>query len=342
MTTNRTRVLPELTYNQICRFEDNFQKGEGCWEWSGRVNEKGRAIFSVGTETFYAYRFMYKLAIGTDPGPMLVCHKCDNPKCVNPDHLFLGTDADNVDDKVAKGRDRRPDGSVVNTSLRTEDIIAIRQSDRPYAELALQFDTSESNICVIRTGRSHNHVGVTPQSRRVPRCLDDESAVREMRLSDDSLRSLGSKFGIDKATVKKVKTGELGKFSWTDAERDACENYLSSSTKLNAKEVADIVASNDSPITLMERYNISKSMFYSIMRKHGVVKNRSTTATIQGVNSPNSKLTVEQVNEIRVSKDSGNKLAERFGISKKAVLNIKHGKTYQSIPWPEDDASEAA
>jgi len=75
----------------------------GCWEWTGPLEPSGYARCWGGTKE-RAHRFSWMIYNGPIPEGMLVLHKCDNKKCVNPDHLFLGTQLDNMRDKVEKGR----------------------------------------------------------------------------------------------------------------------------------------------------------------------------------------------------------------------------------------------
>jgi hypothetical protein len=89
----------------ISEFWANVQKGDGCWLWTGAINGPGYGSLRLDGQpkSVFAHRLAWQLANGAMPNG-LVLHKCDNPRCVNPDHLFIGTYTDNQRDCVRKGR----------------------------------------------------------------------------------------------------------------------------------------------------------------------------------------------------------------------------------------------
>lgn len=95
----------ELSVNE--RFDAKVDRSnpDGCWEWTGALNKNGYGKFKERSYVLVqSHRFAYQRAHGAIPTGMMVCHHCDNPRCVRPDHLFAGTALDNVRDMLAKGR----------------------------------------------------------------------------------------------------------------------------------------------------------------------------------------------------------------------------------------------
>lgn len=145
------------------RFWVKVRKGDGCWEWQSATNGKGYGRFQLtSTSTVMAHRYSYELAHGPIPDGMMVCHECDNPCCVKPAHLFLGTARDNAQDRAKKGRsasfhgDRSP-----RARLSGDDVLLIVElagAGWSGADLATRFQTSQSTVSLILKGRRWSSV----------------------------------------------------------------------------------------------------------------------------------------------------------------------------------------
>jgi HNH endonuclease len=96
--------MARTTRNPIDVFWSKVAKTDHCWTWEGSRHPQGYGTLSVGRKTVRAHRFSYELANGPFDASLDVCHHCDNPSCVRPDHLFLGTARDNMRDASRKGR----------------------------------------------------------------------------------------------------------------------------------------------------------------------------------------------------------------------------------------------
>lgn len=86
------------------RFWEKVQKTDTCWTWGGSRHYRGYGFIRSGRTNVLAHRVAWELTNGSIPENMLVCHTCDNTSCVNPEHLFLGSQSDNMRDMTAKGR----------------------------------------------------------------------------------------------------------------------------------------------------------------------------------------------------------------------------------------------
>lgn len=98
------RVSPAQRFWYYVRINDE----SGCWEWTGGKNNRGYGLFKVDSKMVATHRFAYEMMVSDIPDGIFVCHKCDNPPCCNPAHLFLGTRSDNVQDCLSKGRFSAP------------------------------------------------------------------------------------------------------------------------------------------------------------------------------------------------------------------------------------------
>lgn len=150
----RSAISPEV------RFWSYVNKTDECWLWTGPTSRRGYGRFSIGPRNaarpIVASRFSYELHYGPIPDDALICHRCDNPACVRPDHLFAGTHQDNMSDMAAKGRSPRGEQSP-RAKLTADTVRAIRFQHGAgvsgYA-LARQYGMSYTTVKDLLRGRT--------------------------------------------------------------------------------------------------------------------------------------------------------------------------------------------
>ncbi len=131
----------------------------GCMEWVGRTVELGYGRVSWKRKSYFAHRIAWTLHNGPIPRGLFVCHKCDNPPCCNPEHLFIGTPKDNQVDCISKGRKPYVGGTRKSNARLTDDIVReIRASPSTQRELASKFGVTQSIIWLAKTGKTWKHV----------------------------------------------------------------------------------------------------------------------------------------------------------------------------------------
>lgn len=139
------------TEKTLHRFFSKVQKTESCWLWTRYKTQDGYGLLRAETKLHYAHRFSYEIHHGPIPSDLHVLHKCDNPACVNPAHLFLGTHSDNMADMVSKGRKKgKRGGSNTSAKLTRVQVLEIRarypQGGTSYRKLAKEYGVTNGAI----------------------------------------------------------------------------------------------------------------------------------------------------------------------------------------------------
>jgi len=158
---NQHRTIPPLTVKDIARFRAKIEhRGAGdCWEWQACRNPQGYGLFDIRHKSFLAHRVAWVIAHDVIPDGIFILHRCDNPPCVNPAHLWLGTHADNKRDSVDKGRHGWACGAANGRAkLRETDVRLIRRLYRrghwSQFPLARVYGVSHCTISEIVNGKT--------------------------------------------------------------------------------------------------------------------------------------------------------------------------------------------
>ena len=130
----------------------------GCWEWEGAKSVKGYGRIKFGGSYWAAHRLMAHIKIGDVGGSVTVCHRCDNPCCINPEHLFIGTQKQNIDDRDLKGRRNQARGERQGSAKLTEEQVkAIRLDPRKQSVIAAEFGISRAHVGNLKANRAWKH-----------------------------------------------------------------------------------------------------------------------------------------------------------------------------------------
>jgi len=214
-------MLPDYFSERVLR-----HPGRGCWEWQGVLNNKGYGMMYVREwgRRSSCHRAAYQFYFGQITDGSWVLHKCDNPRCVRPSHLFLGSPLDNIRDMIAKGRDNRsnnPRGEENGCSkMTTEGVIALREAYIAGAsrkEMAVRFELSELSISDYVLGRSWRHVTDGPtrealaaeseRRKKIGAKITKEVAeeIRRRLGAGELGKDLAVEYGIHKATISDIR-----------------------------------------------------------------------------------------------------------------------------------------
>lgn len=165
------QLIPKRRVDPSVRFFQKVRKEAGCWLWTGSKDaRKGYGRFQLATgsrkiiKCIGSHRMSYIIHFGEIPEGLEVCHRCDNPPCVNPKHLFLGTHAENMHDASVKNRMNPPDNrgeKSGHAKLTNQIVLEIRKryglGERGY-KLAKEYKVSNATISMIVTRRHWAHI----------------------------------------------------------------------------------------------------------------------------------------------------------------------------------------
>ena len=154
---NRGRSLKERFWSFVW-----MPKKDGCWLWRGSVSSGGYGMLQVATKTSRrAHRVSWELHFGMIQGDVCVLHTCDNPLCVNPKHLWLGSHADNMNDMSERGRSFSRGESNNNSKLTEDDVLEIRRllkiSHLVQRDIAKKFEVTATLVSSIKYYKNWNY-----------------------------------------------------------------------------------------------------------------------------------------------------------------------------------------
>jgi predicted XRE-type DNA-binding protein len=212
----------ELTPQEAARYwakVDKASSPRGCWIWTGCIHPiKGYGAFRFRGRNHAAHRITYRHFKGDIPDALLVCHTCDVRNCVNPDHLWLGTNKANMRDMVDKGR--AADGSQVPNGercyaakLKESDVIEIRRlysaGGITQKAIAQKFNVQQMQISRIMKGTRWRHLLISPIDRMDTKITDEQTIeIYQLYLTGTvSQATLADHYGVTQTLISRIMRG---------------------------------------------------------------------------------------------------------------------------------------
>lgn len=213
----RTRTDEEI---RACLLRNYIETESGCWEWQASRSRKGYGTMGRDGKSVLAHRVSMEILGGQVPGELQVCHHCDNPPCINPRHLFVGTNADNVQDKMGKGRHVTNPLVGSNCPWATLDeptvlsIYEMAWRDVSQEEVARRFRVSRSKVDKIKHGATWSHVTMhdpvrTQELKASKRKINADEIIEIYRAErvHGAATALAKRFGISSSMVGHIWSG---------------------------------------------------------------------------------------------------------------------------------------
>ena len=227
--------LPKIVSQQkseICRhmsIEDRLNKfhiknHRGCWNWTGKKDRMGYGRCSFEGKKQFTHRISHKVFKGPVPDDLCVLHSCDNPACINPDHLRVGTQEDNAGDMLSRNRasvgERHTASKLNNESVMK--IVKLRNDGMTIADIARNFDVASTTVSSVLRGHTWSHLTGIERATIGPKLrgsmchaskLCDADVIEILRLSESGMggRDISKLFPISESGVSGILLGKSWK-----------------------------------------------------------------------------------------------------------------------------------
>ena len=279
-----------------------------CWDWCNCKDREGRPKFALGGKSINASRVMYQIMVGPIPEGMLVCHHCDNPGCMNWHHFFLGTNQDNVREKMSKNRQSRGENHG-RSKLTEKEVLAIitllKEGTGAKSEIAKIFNISIGAIDCINKYQSWRHI------------------LRDKVIRKDGLSSAQRLSLIDLVTNSNKTKKEIadilgiGIYRLNNLIKKFC---ITSKKQQQEKQILELLQSNKTYKEISEIIGTSIDVIGRIAHKTGIYrKKRLDRETIEKV--------LELLREGRTYKD----IIETLNVTSSNISSIVSGKFYKEL-----------
>jgi len=205
---------PVLSPSERKRFAEKHSKGEGCWEWSASKNSKGYGWFQLRSATHLAHRVSLEDSMGRRIAPgMMALHHCDNPPCVNPDHLYEGTPAQNTADMISRGRNSVAFGEEASGARATRAGVVSARSRYAAGEsvdsIANGLPIGHHALREAIRGATWPHVPGAVPIRAQKRVTDsDVRGIVAASRAGDTGRAIAARFDVSESFVSNVINGK--------------------------------------------------------------------------------------------------------------------------------------
>ncbi len=204
----RIKAAPEPAAGIVERFWSKVDRGgpADCWEWQASFSsDAGYGQFWLNGTQVRAHRLAYRLECGPIPESLVVRHRCDNPCCVNPAHLELGTHKENSADRVKRGRSNSPFGERHgHCKLTEQQVLVIRASNEPQHVLAKRYGVTQSVISAARRGETWGHLPAARKRVDCRRRLTVEQ-IREVYLAAGTCDEIAARYPCSRSMVSLIK-----------------------------------------------------------------------------------------------------------------------------------------